>query len=189
MKKIVVLLMGFLFLYGCTSVNRSLERLGFTHYQDRYMQDLEKHTRSYTLYRDFSTIAKIAATRFDKKLMSEYIDVMSHLKGKSPSRYSDIYRELENYDVYYVAFYTPDMDLNNLEDKNSFWLVYLSACGNILKPVSIDYIEKSDWRASWLYSIGNDRWYREYIVKFNKNNCKNPILVVSSYLGTISLKF
>ena len=189
MKKLLILIIGILFLYGCTSVNRSLERLGFTHYQDKYTQDLKKHTKSYTLYRDFSTIAKVTATRFDKKLMDEYIDVMSHLKGKTPERYNEIYKELKNYDVYYVAFYTPDMDLNNLEDKNSFWIVYLSACGKILKPVSIDYVEKSDWRATWLYSIGDDRWYREYVIKFEKSDCKNPILVFSSYLGVVSMKF
>jgi hypothetical protein len=145
------------------------------------------HTKSYTLYRDFSTIAKITVTRFDKRLFKEYVSSIS-----SP-RVGDIYKNeikaFDKYDIYYIAFYTPDMSLNNLEDKNTFWNVYLASCGSIITPESLRFVDKNEWKASWLYSVGKNRWWREYVVKFEKTRCKHPVLVVSSFLGSISLKF
>ncbi len=176
-------------LVSCTAVKQSLYRLGFRSYKSLYTEDLAKNTKSYILYRDFSTVAQIKVTHFNKTLFEEYIKGI--IKGDPRAqKYKPFLKQFNKYDIYYVAFYTPDMTINNLESNNSFWNVYLSSCGKIFRPESIKLIDKGDWRAGWLYSVGGDRWYREYIVKFNRDDgCQSKTFVVSSFLGTISLQF
>jgi len=180
-----VLVLG---LVSCSSIKQSLYRLGFKSYKNLYTEDLSKNTKSYILYRDFTTVAQVKVTHFNKSLFKEYIRGI--LKGDpKEKKYKPFLAQFGKNDIYYVAFYTPDMGINNLESKDSFWNVYLSGCGKIVRPDSIEFVDKNDWRASWLYSVGGDRWYKEYIVKFDKINCVKKNLVISSFLGTISLQF
>ncbi len=175
-------------LVSCSSIKQSLYRLGFRSYKNLYTEDLSKNTKSYTLYRDFSTVAKVKVTHFNKTLFKEYIRGI--LKSDpSEEKYKPFLDQFNRNDIYYVAFYTPDMTINNLESKDSFWNIYLSGCGKIVRPESIKFVDKNDWRASWLYSVGGDRWYKEYIVKFPKVTCEYKTFVISSFLGTISLNF
>ena len=181
----LVLLVG---LSSCSSLKESLYRLGFRSYKNVYMSDLKNNTKSYTLYRDFSTVAKVKVTHFNKELFKEYIKGI--LKGNpNTDKYKPYLEEFKKSDIYYVAFYTPDLTLNNLELPRSFWNVYVSGCGKIIRPSSIKFIDKDDWRSGWLYSVGGDRWFREYIVEFPKNSCANSTFVISSFLGTIALHF
>ena len=191
MKRFITLflvIVVFAFLSSCSQIRQSLYRLGFRSYKTIYTEDLKAHTKSYTLYRDFSTVAKVKVTHFNRKLFYEYIRgiVNDDPESKKYKRYLD---EFKGYDIYYVAMYTPDMTINNLEEKNSFWNVYLSACGRILRPEKIEFVDKSDWRAAWLFNVGGSRWYREYIVKFDKDNCTDKIFTISSFLGSIPLRF
>ncbi len=191
MRGFVAILMGFFalaFLSSCSSVKESLYRLGFRSYENVYTKDLKAHTKSYTLYRDFTTVAKVKVTHFNRQLFYEFIKGIINDNPDS-NKYKMYLDEFNKYDIYYIAMYTPDMTINNLEEKNSFWNVYLSACGKILRPESVDFIDKSDWRAGWLFNVGGSRWYREYIVKFPKDNCANKVLVISSFLGSIPLRF
>ncbi|WP_041323914.1 hypothetical protein [Hippea maritima] len=184
MRRFIFLFLALVFVLSSCSM---LEKVGFTTYKTEYTQLLKRRTKSYTLYRDFSTIAKIKVTHFNKKLFSYYINTTSHsIKDKRFESYLD---EFDSYDIYYVAFYTPDFDINNLSDKNSFWNTYLSACGEILRPVSIDSIDTNDWRSNWLISVDMERWAREYVVKFKRVNCRRKILAFSSFLGTAMLDF
>lgn len=175
-------------LVSCSSMKQSLYRLGFRSYKNLYTEDLSKNTKSYTLYRDFSTVAKVKVTHFNKTLFKEYIRGILN-DDPNEEKYKPFLDQFNRNDIYYVAFYTPDMTINNLESKDSFWNIYLSNCGKIVRPKSIKFIDKDDWRSSWLYSVGGDRWYKEYIVKFPKSKCKEGNFVISSFLGTISLRF
>ncbi len=191
MKRISFTILTLVVIIGitsCSTIKNSLYRLGFKSYKTKYTEELKANTKSYTLYRDFSTAAKVKVTRFNKELFVDYIRGIINDNPNS-KKYTPYIDEFKEYDIYYVAFYTPDLTINNLEENNSFWTVYISACGKILRPVSIKYIDKNDWRASWLYNVGGDRWYREYIVKFDKHSCKENTFVISSFLGTISLQF
>lgn len=183
-----LVIVSFVFLSSCSQIKQSLYRLGFRNYKTIYTEDLKAHTKSYTLYRDFSTAAKVKVTHFDQKLFKDYIRGIIR-DNPNNKRYRPFLDEFKRYDIYYLAFYTPDMQINNLDSKNSFWNVYLSACGKIIRPDSIKFVEKSDWRASWLYSVGGDRWFREYVIKFDKDNCREKTFTISSFLGTISLQF
>ncbi len=181
----LVLLVG---LSSCSSIKQSLYRLGFRSYKSVYINDLKMNTKSYTLYRDFSTVAKVKVTHFNKELFKEYIRGI--LKGSpNTEKYRPFLEQFKKSDIYYVAFYTPDLTLNNLELPRSFWSVYLSGCGKIIRPSSIKLIDKDDWRSGWLYSVGGDRWFREYIVDFPKVSCIHSTFVISSFLGTIALHF
>ena len=181
----MVLLIG---LSSCSSVKESLYRLGFRSYKNVYMNDLKENTKNYTLYRDFSTVAKVKVTHFNKKLFEEYIKGI--LKGNPNTvKYKPFFEQFKKNDIYYVAFYTPDLTLNNLELERSFWSVYLSGCGRIIRPKSIKFIDKDDWRSGWLYSVDGNRWFREYIVEFPKGSCAHNTFVISSFLGTIALRF
>ncbi|WP_035589465.1 hypothetical protein [Hippea jasoniae] len=190
MKKKISFLIFFLVVFavsGC-ALQQKLASLGFRSYKSIYLEHLQAHTQSKTLYRDFSTIAKATVTHFNKKLFEEYLKSLSkeNLFVKKFRQYID---EFDKYDIYYLAFYTPDLNLNNLDKKNSFWIVYISECGNIQRPESIELIDKNDFRSSWLYSLKDERWSKQYIVKFKKNNCRKKEFVISSFLGSLVFKF
>jgi len=68
-----LVIVSFVFLSSCSQIKQSLYRLGFRNYKTIYTEDLKAHTKSYTLYRDFSTAAKVKVTHFDQKLFKDYI--------------------------------------------------------------------------------------------------------------------
>ncbi|WP_025270628.1 hypothetical protein [Hippea sp. KM1] len=177
----------FVFLVVVLSSCSLLKGIGFRSYENDYTKLLKKKTRDFVLYRDFSTIARLKVTHFDKTLFTYYIKAISY--NPSDERFLPYLNEFNQYDIYYVAFYTPDLDINNLADKDSFWNVYLSACGDVLRPVSISSIDSNDWRSNWLTSVNMERWAKEYVIKFKRVSCNRKVLAFSSFLGTASVIF
>ncbi len=189
MKKLISLLVIFVFLAGCSQ----LRSLGFRSYNNGFVNNLKQHTTGVTLYRDFTTIAIAKATHFNKNLMKQYIEYVQKrsLDKSRDKKYIETVNECDKYDVYWVAFYTADDDINNLSDKDSFWNIYLLENSHTLNPVSITEVELSNFKRQWMYLTNSNRWSRQYVVEFKKTPEKvsHRSLVVSSFLGTMRFKF
>lgn len=189
MKKFIGLFVVFVFLTGCSQ----LRNLGFKSYDNGFVNNLKKHTAEVTLYRDFTTIAIAKVTHFDKNLMKQYIEYVQKidLDKNRDKRYVKMINEFDEYDIYWVAFYTEDDDINNLSDKDSFWNVYLLENSRTLSPVSVKEVELNNFKKQWMYLTNSNRWSRQYVVKFKKapNKILHRSLVVSSFLGTMNFKF
>ncbi len=187
MKRIVSFSILILFLTSCSM----LHSLGFRNYENSFTENLKSHTKSFTLYRDFTTIASAKATHFNKKLMRQYIEYTRNINIAKNKKHEKELNEFNKYDIFWVAFYTDDDDINNLSDKDSFWNVYLVRDGKIVTPADIKEVDLNSFKKQWLYLVKSARWSREYIVKFKKakNEKVEENLVISSYLGTIELRF
>ncbi len=188
MKKIVYILSIIFILTGCSS----LKNVGFRSYNNSFTKDLNRHTKSVTLYRDFTTVAIAQATHFNKSLMEKYIKYTQKIDVQKSKKYKKLLKEFDKYDIYWLAFYTPDDDINNLSSKNSFWNVYLSKGSNIINAAHIKEVGINGMTKQWLYFVKANRWARQYIIKFKKQDnikSKKSCLVLSSFLGTIEIKF
>ncbi len=190
MKKtisLVAILVAVLLFSGCSA----LTNLGFRSYDDNFMESLKGHTKSATLYRDFTTVAEAKATHFSGSLMKQYVEYTQGVKFDKikEKKYISAVSESKNYDIYYISFYTPDDDINNLESPNSFWNVYVSKNGEILKPVSIKGVNDDSISSQWRYLVKKNRWAREYVIKFKKTDGNKEYLIISSFLGSLTLKF
>lgn len=189
MKKIVSFGILLLFLTGCSM----LHNLGFRSYNNNFTENLKGHTRSFTLYRDFATIAMTKATHFNKNLMEQYIEYTQNitLSKNKDKKYTQALNDFDGYDIFWVAFYTDDDDINNLANKDSFWNIYLVRDGKTMAPASIKEVDLNSFKKQWLYLVKSHGWSREYIIKFKKpkKTIGRENLVISSYLGTINFNF
>ncbi len=189
MKKVFGVAVLMMFLASCSM----LHSLGFRSYKNSFTENLAKHTKKTVLYRDFTTIAIVKVTHFNKNLMEQYIEYTQNAGSveKKYKKYSKVLKEYDKYDIFWVAFYTDDDDINNLADKNSFWNIYLVRNSHTFMPVSIKEVDLSSFKKQWLYLIKAHRWAREYIIKFKKSDvpAKQESLVIASYLGTMDFKF
>ncbi len=186
MKKTVSVLVLLIFLSGCSQ----LKNLGFKNYANNFTMNLKNNTAGMVLYRDFTTIAIAKATHFNKQLMEQYIKYTQNVNPAESKKYKDMIKEFDKYDIYWLAFYTPDDDINNLASTNSFWNVYLSKGSTTLNAAYIKEIGINDMTKQWLYLLKFNRWARQYVIKFKKTNLKGkPTLILSSFLGTIEIKF
>jgi hypothetical protein len=185
--KYIFLFLLFITLSGCAH----LKELGFRSYQNNFTNDLNRHTKSVTLYRDFTTIAIAQATHFNKRLMEEYITYTQRMDAVKAKKYHKLLSEFDQYDIYWLALYTPDDDINNLSSKDSFWNIYLSRNSATCSAVSIKEVGVNDMTKQWLYFVKANKWARQYIIKFKKDSkpSKNSRLVLSSFLGTIEILF
>ncbi len=187
--RVVVALVAVAFVASCAQ----LKRVGFRSYQNSFTRSLKAHTRSKTLYRDFTTIAIAKATHFDKRLMRSYIEYTQGIdvSKTTDKRYIDTLKQCDRYEVFWLAFYTDDDDINNLASKDSFWNVYLESDGRVIEPASIREVGINDFRKQWLYLIKFNRWAREYVILFKKDSAlRTPLrLVITSYLGEIDMQF
>ncbi len=189
MKRIVSFLLLALIVTSCSK----LKQLGFRSYENPFTLNLKAHTVSKTLYRDFSTIAIAKATHFNKELMKEYIEYTQGIKINKTGdrRYLETLKDCDKYDVFWLAFYTDDDDINNLSSMDSFWNVYIVRNGKILEPVSIKEVGLNDFKKQWLYLVKFHRWARQYVIKFKKPEKpeEKVTLVIASYLGEMDMTF
>ncbi len=182
-----ILLMVVVFISSCAQ----LKSVGFKSYQNEFTRDLDRNTKKVTLYRDFTTVAIAQATHFNKKLMEKYIKYTQRVDAKKVVKYQKLLSDFDKYDIYWLAFYTPDDDINNLSSRNSFWNVYLSKNGTTLNATLIKEIGVNDMTKQWLYFVKANSWARQYVIKFKKSgpHSTKSTLVLSSFLGTIAIKF
>ncbi len=189
MKKVISLIIVLLFVSSCSQ----LKQLGFRSYQNTFTRNLEAHTVSKTLYRDFTTIAIAKATHFNKQLMRQYIEYTQgiNVNKTNDKRYLQTLKDCDKYDVFWLAFYTDDDDINNLSSADSFWNIYLIRDGKVIEPASIKEVGLNDFKKQWLYLIKFNRWARQYVIKFKKADLKDGrvTLVIASYLGEIDMTF
>ncbi len=189
MKKMISVVVLLLLLSGCSQIRN----LGFKSYRNTFTNNIKKNTTSMTLYKDFTTIATVKATHFNKKLMEQYIKYTQgiNVANDKNKKYKKILNEFNHYDIYWVAFYTDNDDINNLANKDSFWSIYLSCNGKTYFPKDISSMRITLFTSQWLYIIHATNWFRQYSLKFKKGVCKQGTihLVITSYLGNINLTF
>jgi len=183
---IVVLLSAVLLFFGCAKI----KDVGVKSYNNNFINELNENTKSVKLYRDFTTIAIAKATHFNKQLMAKYVHYTQKIDALN-NKQNKLLKDAENYNLYWVALYTSNYDINNLSYKKSFWNVYLSCRGNVYDPISIKKVHAGYLKTQWLYMIKGSRWSKQYEIRFRKENCKNEPshLVIASSLGVIDFNF
>ena len=182
--RVAVLLSALFLFFGCAKI----KNVGVKSYNNNFTNELNENTKSVKLYRDFTTIAIAKATHFNKQLMRKYVNYTQKIDTNEQNK---LLKDSESYNLYWVALYTSNYDINNLSYKKSFWNVYLSCRGNVYNPISIKKVHTGYLRTQWLYIIKGNNWFKQYEIRFRKEDCKNEPshLVIASSLGVIDFSF
>jgi len=186
----IFLFVFLLIVSGCTY----MQDVGVRSYSSEFTEMLHSHTRSFKLYRDFETVALCKATYFDRKLAMSFVDSYSkqaHLPDAEKEKLKEEWKNrTENFDEFWVAFYTGDEDINNLASSHPFWNVHAIYGKMIEKPLEIEEIEINRMTNQWMYLIDANRWSKNYIIRFRKIPHTGKVtLVIASMLGTINMEF
>jgi hypothetical protein len=171
-----------------------MQDVGVRSYSSEFTRMLSSHTRSFKLYRDFETVAICKATYFDTKLAMTFVDYYSSQTQLSESERKRLKEEwknrTENFDEFWMAFYTGDEDINDLASLHPFWNVHAIYGKTVEKPLEIEEVERGGMENQWMYLIDANRWSRNYIVRFRKMPHTGKVnLIIASMLGTISMEF
>ncbi len=182
-----VLLLVMFLCFGCSK----FRDVGVRSYDNNFTNELNENTKNVKLYRDFTTVAIAKATHFNKELMGKYISYTQKANHIDGNKQNKLLKDAENYNLYWVALYTSNHNINNLSYKKSFWNVYLSCNRSTYKPISIKKIHMGYLKTQWLYMIKSSNWFSQYEIKFKKEDCKNKPshLVIASSLGIIDFGF
>ncbi len=188
--KICILCFFLLIMSSCTF----MRDVGVRSYSSDFTRLLSSHTRSFKLYRDFETVAICKATYFDTKLAMAFVDYYSNQTQLSESEKKRLKEEwknrTENFDEFWIAFYTGDEDINDLASLHPFWNVHAIYGKMTEKPLEIKEIERDRMRNQWMYLIDANRWSRNYIIRFRKMPRRGKVnLIIASMLGTINMEF
>ncbi len=193
MRRLIFAVVLILLITSCSKLQKQIQGVGFRIYSNRFTQELSGATESRYLYRGFETVALAKATRFSVRLMEDYVKYTQRIISVNfaPKKGKELINEAKKYELYWLAFYTPDMLINNLSSDRSFWTVYLSCGGHVYFPYGIKTVRSASFASQWLYMIHAARWSEQYSIRFKKGVCKNRVahLIITSYLGTIEFSF
>lgn len=125
------LLAGLLIMPGCQSVN-PLPGFGLvknTAEENRIRERMKWHSGRVEVYKGFRTIFTARAVFISDEIRRSVVDWEAKSRLLSPDEKEEFYRNTfkggeKNYQVL-LGFYTPDRDLNDLDQEGSRWIAYL----------------------------------------------------------------
>lgn len=149
---------------GCGSMERAVKK--------SYFVELDRWTRSEKIYYGLETRVYLNATFKAPSFRKAYIDRYSmsydldeNYKSALLARESEV---VEQFNEFFISFYTPNEKWNDLDRKDSIWKLYLEDNkGSRLVPISIDKIDEKDPLLREFFPYF-DLWGSAYIVKFPK---------------------
>lgn len=153
-----------IFFAGCSGVSPVRE--------PEYSDVLSEWTRSAKVFDGLDAKLSITATYKEESFSTAYLK--RYLKAfKMDDNYADaLFKrekdEVERYNEFFVAVYTPDESWNDLAKQNSIWRLYLEDdTGARLTPVSITQVDRDDILVREFFPYF-DMWSTAYRVKFPK---------------------
>lgn len=184
MKRIISLTLVFLMvlLLSCqtSNIKNQLIELGAipaTH-TSHYLEVYKKVSITQKIYSQFETKCIIAVTPFSKEFVDAYLNERRlFLKEVDYPSFEERERQINEKNIkFFVSFYTPNPDFNDLEKTNSIWQVFIETTDNRrLLPLAIR-------RSSEPYPVLNhffpslDPWSVPYIITFPRY--KNSELII-----------
>jgi hypothetical protein len=151
-------------LAGCRAVN-PLSGFGFvksTPEENRIRKLMKWHSGRVEVYKDFQTIFTARAVYISDEIRQAAVDWEARSRLMNPDEKDDLYGNTFRGDPDVVqillGFYTPDEDLNDLDETESVWIPYLknpdgtvtrATCFGVGSEEGRIYMRFLEWDLSW----------------------------------------
>ena len=201
MKKCFWLVVAILLVscFGCTYFKGYVEIVKDEGISKEYLNVLDKWTRDKTVYSQFETRVRIAATyknaEFNKAYLSEYSRIYSLTEPEKRSK-EEILTDLSSEFTEFLFYaYTPDKDSNDFDRWDSIWTIFLlDEEGNRIYPVEVRKIKKITPLIKEFYPYINKYYGMFYSLKYppfslTEGDSKHLKLVFASVLGRVELEW
>lgn len=145
----IVLIMFFLLgIFGCSYVKEYIEIAGDDTISGEYFDILNRYTREKTLYSEFETSIRIAATWKNSEFMDAYLSEYSRLyflTDADREQRRDILSDASSDLIEFLFYaYIPDRESNDFSKPDSVWRVFSSGeRGEMLEPLDIREIDST----------------------------------------------
>ncbi len=189
---------------GCSGLTRikDFKKTSTPYPDDNYIVRLNKWTREARIYRGFNLELIVNATfksaNFRNAYSDEYAKVYMLNDAEKKKSINDQDNAAFEYNDFLLAAYVPDEKLNDLDNKNSIWKVYLSTNeSKRLQPIEIRKIKKDRAFMQHFFPYITP-WKLVYMVRFPvknpetnqdiiNNNTQNIELVITGVQGTAAM--
>ncbi|MDO9528481.1 MAG: hypothetical protein Q7J27_04885 [Syntrophales bacterium] len=201
MKKCSWLVFGILLIFciGCTQLKGYVEIVKDESISKEYLNVLDKWTRDKTVYSQFETKVRIAATyknsEFNKAYLSEYSRIYSLTEPEKKSKEETLTDISSDFTEFLFYAYTPDKDSNDFDRRDSIWTIFLlDEKGNRVYPVEVRKIKKITPVIKEFYPYINKYYGMFYSLKClplssAEGDSKHLKLVFASVLGRVELEW
>lgn len=201
MKKCFWLVVAILLVscFGCTYFKGYVEIVKDESISKEYLNVLDKWTRDKTVYSQFETKVRIAATyknsEFNKAYLSEYSRIYSLTEPEKRSKEEILTDISSDFTEFLFYAYTPDKDSNDFDKQNSIWTIFLlDGKGNRVYPVEVRKIKKITPVVKEFYPYINKYYGMFYSLKypplsFTEGDLKHLKLVFTSVLGRVEFEW
>ncbi len=165
---LVILSVSFIFL-SCSPKKISLyER--FTSSRE-YRESFRKYTRSKKVYSGLETRFIIYSTylspQFQRAVLSELYKMYYLDEERKRAHEKYIVEESKGKARFFVALFTPDDRLNDLDREDGHWSVRLvTGDEKSYSPVSVGMVKLSEEEIDRIFPLEDTRWYKFYDVTF-----------------------
>jgi hypothetical protein len=167
-----ILLAGLLIMPGCQSVN-PLPGFGLvksTPEENRIREQLKWHSGKVEVYKDFRTIFTARAVFISEEIRRSVVDWEARTKLMTPDEKKELltstYGENSNVHQVVLGFYTPDSDLNDLEQENSRWIVYLESPDGAVSRATCLGVDDDEVKMYMRFLKWDLSWSRLYLLCF-----------------------
>lgn len=175
----VLLLAGLLSILGCQSVN-PLPGFGLvknTPEETRIRELLKWHSGKVEVYRDFRTIFTARAVFISDEIRQSVVEWEARSKLMSPDEKEELlnstYREKHGIHQLLLGFYTPDRDLNDLEQEDSRWVAYLENSDGAVSRATCLEVNDDELKMYMRFLEWDLSWSRLYLLCFPDDSLDN----------------
>lgn len=142
-----------------------------------YLEIYHKTTKNLKIYSEFETKAIISVTPFTPSFLEAYLQERKlFLKEADFLQLEERERQIQEKNFkFFVSFYTPNPDFNDLDKSNSVWQIYIEKSHTKILPLAIR-------KSTEPYPILNhffpnlDPWSYPYLIIFPKFKDNMPLL-------------
>lgn len=190
------LLMVFLVLVlaGCTVVREYADIARTRDLAPQYRAALEEWTREQTVYSEFATRAKMAATFRSREFVDAYLEEYARLYQPDEENLAATRRAMESAGdpaEFLLYVYVPDRDAIDLDRRDSAWKAFMfTSGGERLEPLEIRELRNAGPRITEFYPYVNPAYGKIYLLKFDAapGGTELPVrLVVTGVIARVEL--
>jgi hypothetical protein len=173
MKKLMgalLLLVSIVFM-GCSHIQGYLDIATDKGVSKEYLNVLNRWTKSETVYSQFETNVRIAATlkskEFNDAYLKEYARLYQMTAEAKDVREATLNSFLSDFTEIFFYVYIPEQESNDFDKQNSIWTIFLSdEKGNRISPIEVRRIEKVSPVIEAFYPYINRYYGFCYYLKF-----------------------
>lgn len=183
---------------GCSQVKEYVNIVRDGVVSKEYLDCLEKWTRHRTVYSQFETRVRIAATyksgEFDASYFDEYSRIYGLTDEEALQKKGAVRDQARDFTEFFFYAYTPEKDSNDFAGSPSIWKVFITdGTGEKVFPVEIREIEDVTPVVEALFPYVKKYYGKFYSLKFPLMSPpfedRNATLVFTSVLGRVELSW